>query len=407
MDENASAKTTSLKNINVINWFYYRSFINYSAQLYAHYILIPVDQVYLYGTDAVIVVGSGVDYTLYQMFSDDKNSTQRSESALTPLKEKKEENFFEKGISNQGNEDIEQYLSSQKGKTELPKQLTSSNRLKGERTYLISEWFADKNINDAFLDKRNRSYLRLRGGYAYNYRGEDKYIYSITARLKIPRTQEKLDLIIGDDTKNSSDLSIEGTEAERDNSIALGVNNMLGLLKPVETKLRIGFSGITNPYAKASFNYEALLGRWLIAPNQTFRYSLQDEFNEWTNLSFSRRIASQMMLSILFQRSTSSHIDGMSYFVQPALNFSLGRYGNFTPYLGVYGQTQAQPEDADGYAQKRGIYSYAVGLNWSKQTSRKYIVYRLQPILSYDDQYEFKQNYSIKALLEFYFGLRD
>ena len=58
----------------------------------------------------------------------------------------------------------------------------------------------------------------------------------------------------------------------------------------------------------------------------------------------------------------------------------------------MYGRTQEQPADDDGYRPKRGIYRYAVGLNWSKQTSRKYIVYRLQPIVSYDDKYEFTSN---------------
>ena len=405
-----SGTTVKVEDVNASSWFFYLSFINHTQLLYEHHVLAHVDKAYLYGTDAVIVVGSGIDYTLYRLLIYNQSILQ-PDANLTLDKEKKKEqkekSFFKEGISSESSEKLEQYLSSQEGKTELPKQLYSEDERKGERTYLVSEWFDDKNINDSFLDRTNHSYVRLRGGYAYNYQGEDEYIYSITARIKIPRTREKLDLIIGDDTKNSSDLSLEGTEAERDNSIALGMNNVLGLLDPVDTKLRLGFSGITNPYAKASFSYEALAGRWLIVPNQTFRYSAEEEFEEWTNLGFRRRIATQMMFSLLFQRSTVSNTDGMNYFVQPALDFTLGKYGNFTPYLGMYGRTKEQPTNADGYTPKRGAYRYAVGLNWSKQAKRKYIVYRLQPILSYDDQYAFKPNYFLKALLEFYFGLRD
>ena len=404
-----SAKTVEIEDINASSWFFYRNFISHTELLYEHHVLAHIDKAYLYGTDAVIVVGSGIDYTLYHLLNYNQSVLQ-PDANLTLDKEKKEQdkkNFFKKGLSSESSEKLEQYLSSQEGKTELPKQLYSADKRKGERTYLISEWFDDKSFNDSFLDKTNHSYIRLRGGYAYSYKGEDEYIYSITARIKIPRTREKLDLIIGDDTKNSSDLSLEGTEAERDNSIALGMNNPLNLLAPVEAKIRLGFSGITNPYAKASFNYEALAGRWLIVPHQTFRYSAQEEFQEWTNLDFRRRIATQMMFSLLFQRSTLSRVDGMNYFVQPALNLTLGKYGNFTPYLGMYGRTKEQPTDADGYTPKRGAYRYAVGLNWSKQAKRKYVVYRLQPILSYDDQYTFKPNYYLKALLEFYFGLRD
>ena len=214
-------------------------------------------------------------------------------------------------------------------------------------------------------------------------------------------------MIIGDDTKNSSDLSLEGTDAERDSSIALGVNNILGLFDSVDSKFRLGFSGIKNPYARISFTYEALVGRWLITPHQTFRYSVDDEFEEWTNLNFKRRVGSQAMFSVLFQRSTITRVEGMNYFVQPSLDFTLGEYGNFTPYLGIYGRTKAQPTILGSYTPRKGAYLYTVGLNWSKQASRKYIVYRLQPIVSYDEQYQFRPNYFLKALLEFYFGLRD
>lgn len=400
------SSTDADANITAKNWFFYRNFVS----LYEQHFLPQVDRSYLYGTDAVITVGSGIDYVLLNLLTNYNKKQLFSDTNATLVKKKspeKERNFFKDGYFNANSEKLEQFLKSQKGKLKLPKQFFSRDKRKGERTYLISEWFSDRYINDSFLDKTNRSYVRLRGGYAYSYRDDDQYIYSITARLKIPRTREKLDLIIGDETKNSSDLSLEGTEAERDNSIALGMNNLFGLIKPVDTKLRLGFSGVTNPYAKASFNYEALLAQWLIVPHQTFRYSAKDEFEEWTNLNFSRRTAHEMIFSLLLQRSTKSGVDGMEYFVQPALNFTLGKYGNFTPYMGMYGRTQEQEQDEDGYTPKRGVYRYAVGLNWSKQANRKYIVYRIQPILSYDDQYEFKPEYYVKALLEFYFGLRD
>lgn len=400
-------KNTSLDNnieyetdITAKNWFFYRNFMT----LYQQYFLPPIDRSYLYGTDAVIVVGSGVDYFLLNLINSYNKNRLQPEQKVAVAVEKKP---TDEEPANPSNGQLEEYLISQEGKQKLPQQLYSSDKRQGEKTYLISEWFSGKYFDNSFLDKTNRSYIRLRGGYAYSFQSDNEYLYSVTARLKIPRTREKLDLIIGDETKYSSDLSLQGTEAERDNSIAFGMNNLLGLLEPVDTKLRLGFSGIANPYAKAFFNYEALLGHWLIVPNQTFRYSAESQFEEWTNLNFSRKTAHEMIFSVLMQRSTSSGVDGMDYFVQPALNFTLGRYGNFTPYMGMYGRTQELTEDENGYTPKRGIYRYAVGLNWSRQASRKYIVYRIQPILSYDDQYGFRPEYFVKALLEFYFGLRD
>ncbi len=373
----------------VNNWFYYRDF------------LAGMDTVYHYGTDAVIVVGSGIDYYLYQLLSGDTNST------ATAGKDQNTSALSQKIQSDKSNKSVKPAIPSQNEKAALPLQLVSQDKHKGEQTYLLSEAFAEKTVNTDFLDRTNNSYIRLRGGYAYDYRGEGNYIYSIDARVMIPRTQRKYHLIIGDDTKNSSDLSVKGTNTELDNSIALGINNLFGLFDPIESKIRFGFSGATNPYGKVALRYEALLGTWLMVPSQTFRYSRNDAFDEWTNLDFRRRIAEQTMFSLLFQRSTITQTEGMNYFIQPSVSFELGKYGNLATYFGIYGRTKDQPEDQDGYKPKRGIYRYAFGINWSKQASRKYIVYRIQPILSYDDKYAFKQNYTLQALLEFYFGLRD
>ncbi len=387
-DLNGTRRSEYSKYPNANNWFYYRDF------------LAGMDSLYRHGTDAVIVVGSGIDYYLYQLLSSDSNST------ATAGKDENASALPEKVQSDESNKSVKPTILSQKEKAVLPPQLVSQDKRKGEQTFLLSEAFAEKTVNISFLDRTNNSYIRLRGGYAYDYRGEDNYIYSIDARVMIPRTQRKYHLIIGDDTKSSSDLSVKGTNAELDNSVALGINNLFGLFYPIESKIRFGFSGATNPYGKVAFSYEALLGTWLMVPLQTFRYSRKDEFNEWTNLDFRRRITEQSMFSLLFQRSTITSTKGMDYFIQPSVSFELGKYGNLATYLGVYGRTKDQPEDQDGYKPKRGIYRYAFGINWSKQASRKYIVYRLQPILSYDDKYAFKQNYSVQALLEFYFGLR-
>ena len=404
-DKNGSEETLRPEDINATRWFSLRDFISGRSWLYYHGFLSGMDTVYFYGTDVVIVLGSGIDYSIYRLFSRDKNVTKQVDIEATASEEN--ETMTDLPEKEEDNNSVEQYIISQKGKVALPQQLTSKNKRKGERTYLLSKWLNEQNVNDDYLDSTNHSFIRLRGGYAYDYRGENGFIYSITARVMIPRTQKRFDLVIGDETKNSSDLSLEGTEAERNTSIALGVNNVFEILGPIENKILIGFSGITNPYAKIAFNYEALLGTWLVVPHQVFKYSVKSEFEEWTNLDFRHKLTENIMFSTLFQRSSESSSDGMEYFMQPSVSFAMGWYGNTTPYLGIYGRTKEQPEDAGGYSPKRGIYRYAAGINWSRPGPRKYIVYRLQPILYYDDKFEFQPNYYVKALLEFYFGLRD
>lgn len=407
-DKNSSEAILSTEDINASGWFSLRDFISSRSWLYYHGFLSGMDTVYFYGTDVVIILGSRIDYSIYRLFSHEENVTMQADINVTAGEDDNMTAALpDEGADGEDNDSVEQYISSQEGKVALPQQLTSKNERQGEQTYLLSKWLDEINVNDDYLDRTNHSYIRLRGGYAYDYRGENGYIYSIAARVMIPRTQKRFDLVIGDETKNSSDLSLEGTEEERNTSIALGVNDVFTILDPVKSKILVGFSGITNPYAKIAFDYEALLGTWLVLPHQVFKYSAEAKFEEWTNLDFRYKLADNIMFSTLFQRSTESRIDGMEYFMQPSVSFAMGRYGNITPYLGIYGRTKEQPEDKDGYRPKRGLYRYAAGINWSIKGPRKYIVYRLQPILYYDDKYEFQPNYYVKALLEFYFGVRD
>mgnify|MGYP000079359257 CR=1 FL=1 len=185
----SDSNTTILQGeVSAKNWFFYHNFLTKRGLFYYESFFKGVDTVHLHGTDAVIVVGSEIDYSLYRLLGHDGNTTQQPKPKQAVSK--KEKTFLQKGISSNTSKDIEQYVSSQKGETDLPEQLTSRNPRKGERTYLISQWFADKNINDDFLDQTNRSYIRLRGGFAYSFRDDNEYIYSITARLKNLRQRE-------------------------------------------------------------------------------------------------------------------------------------------------------------------------------------------------------------------------
>jgi hypothetical protein len=379
-----------------------------------------IDTVYDYGTAAVIVIGSAIDHAIYDMFTDDNTTDHQSADGnaseivilwddenhdMTAETEEKAELLADLKSEDS---DIKAYVKQERGKVALPKQLDDESRWReGERTYLMSKWFDKETMNDSFLDMGNNSYLRIRGGYAWDYRGENEWIHSVAARVKIPRSKDRFDLIVGDETKETSDLSKEGTQQERDNSIALGLNRNVGPSNLVKSKFRVGFSGVDNPYGKADFRYEALFEKWLIEPSQTFRYSIDSEFEEWTNLKFRRRISGTQVFEMLFQRSSISHVKGWDYLMQPSVSFATKAWGNWTPYIGAYGRTREQPENDEGYIPKRGVYQYAVGLNWTKQAERKYIVYRIQPIVSYHHQYEYRPNYFLKGLLEFYFGVRD
>lgn len=377
---------------NGTNWFYYRDFLT------------GMDDVYNIGTEAVILLASGIDYGLYNMVGgDDENESLQSMETVGTNKTVENVAIAEQ----RSNEPIREYVKSNENNTSLPKQLKKRYNEKGATTYWMSRWFDIDAKNSQFLNLSDNSYVRLRGGYIYNYRGTSEFTHSISARLKIPRTKDKLNLIIGDETRQSEDLNFKGTDRETDNnSVALGFNNIFGLFKTVKSSFRAGFSGVTNPYAKWRLQYGVLAGSWFINAEQILRYSRKSKFEEWTNLTFMRRTSSTNLFSLLFQRSTQDDLPGMQYLIQPAHMHALEN-GSLTVFAGMYGRTKTLGNGDLGYEAKRGIYAYSIGVGLRKQTSKKYIVYNLQPAISFQDVYNYKPNYIFTASLEFYFGLRD
>jgi len=384
------------EDTNDTNWFYYRDFLT------------GMDTFHEAGTQAVILMASGIDYGLATYFNEDENATQ-TDSNVTAGR-------LESGPGNQGvviptlEDDgtrINVYVKSKEGNTYHPKQIKKREYERAKQTYWMSQWFNMDAKNSEFLNLTDDSYVRIRAGYAYDYRGNGEFIKSITARLKIPRTRDKLDLIVGDVTKRSKDLNFDGTEDETDNSIALGVENLFGVFDVVKSRFRVGISSITDPYAKWILSHEMLYGPWFVEPTETVRYSVDGQLEEWTDLYMRRQTSSTALFSLFLQRSTKTGEPGMAYLVQPAHHHALGNKTTVTAYLGIYGRTEEFSEDESGYVPKKGIHTYSVGASWRRQSSRKYIVFDLQPIISFEHRYHFEPNYIFKASVEFYLGLTE
>lgn len=383
------------EDTNSTNWFYYRDFLT------------GMDTFHEAGTQAVILMASGIDYGLYSYFKDDENTTKEdaNATALTLKSEPKSDGLLPV-VEDDGTR-LNVYVKSKEGNTYHPKQIKKREYERAKQTYWMSKWFNMDAKNAEFLNLTDDSYVRLRAGYAYDFRGQGEFIKSITARLKIPRTRDKLDLIVGDATRQSKDLNFDGTKNETDESVALGVQNIFGFFDFIDSRFRVGISSITNPYAKWILSKEMLYGPWYIEPTETVRYSVDGQLEEWTDFYFRRRTSSSALFSLFLQRSTKTGEPGMAYLIQPAHHHALGNKTTVAAYLGIYGRTQAFDKDENGYEPKKGIHTYSIGASWRRQTSRKYIVFDLQPIISFEHRYGFEPNYIFKASVEFYLGLTD
>lgn len=287
---------------------------------------------------------------------------------------------------------------------EMPKQIAQyDNEHKSQATYTISKGFGAFFKDETFLDATNRSYVRLRGGYEYNQRGGNSYLHNITARIRLPRTEDRLQLFIGGEGKEESVLSEGGVDNEHTD---IGVKYFIPtLFKLLNASASVGFSGVDNPYVKGRLGYPFFFKAWLFRPVQQAMYSVENEFQEWTNFYFDKKTSQDAMFRLLLQRSTQSGIDGMNYMFQVSY-FNTRRHGTgLNRYLSINGRTKdlADPY-ANGEKPQEGVYSYAVGAIWRQKLGRDYLFYQLQPIVDFHEEYDYKANAIFKVTLECYFG---
>jgi hypothetical protein len=257
---------------------------------------------------------------------------------------------------------------------------------------------------EAYIDRKNRSYVRMRVGYDYDWRGEKEEYYKITARIKLPKTQDRLQLFIGDDTQENTNLSSPNYG---------GGNQGLGLkyfIPPFfdrfNTTAAVGITSIDNPYAKARIEYPAVLESWLFNGSQNFKLSADNEFEEWTSLFFDRKLSNQEMVRLLLQRSTKSGEHGMNYLSQFSYMNILKYDVGFNNYISISGRTHDLDDIryTNNTTPQEGIYEYAAGVIWRQKLVGDYLFYQLQPIVSFHEQYDYKANYVFRISLDFYFG---
>jgi hypothetical protein len=274
-----------------------------------------------------------------------------------------------------------------------------SESLSEEEEFSLLDYFTD----DTAFDPTNRSYVRLVGGYEFDRRGDNSQILDITARIILPKTQNRLQLFIGDETKETGDLSTLDTEEER---TGVGLQYYFGrFAKLLHPNVVLGLSGIDNPYLKGRVSYPMRWESLLVKPSQTVRYSGEKEFEEWTDLLFAYRVHPKRMLRLLLRRSTERDVEGMAYLAQLSYYKPSFHHTGLRPYVGIDGRTKALSEPYEnGTPAGTCIYNYTAGVIWKDSFLRDYLFYQVHPAVEYHEQYDYRPNYILRLSVELFIG---
>ncbi|WP_372999548.1 hypothetical protein [Sulfurimonas sp.] len=267
---------------------------------------------------------------------------------------------------------------------------------------LYDNFFKD----DTFLSTTNNSYIRIRWGAQLNQEEGFNFLNNIRVNLRLPKTEEALYLFIGDDEDDDTKTFNNTNE---DKTTSVGVKYMLDNLDVLNGSIFGGFRGITNPFIKLRIQYPIAFKYLLFRPVQYVEYAYEDEFKEETQLYFDHRLESKKeLVRLSLSRYTKTYLDGMHYSSQLSYLSTIKHGVGIQVYTGLQGQTQAQTTEPANtkynITPTAGIYNYNTGIIWKQQFFKKYLFYELQPLVEFDQQYDYNANYIFRANLELYFG---
>ncbi len=273
-----------------------------------------------------------------------------------------------------------------------------------KETYETATWFDEFFKDETYLDSTNKSYVRVRAGYVYDWRGDPFLHHNISARIKLPRTKEKIQLYFSDD-KEEHFAPFDA--ARKSGGEGIGVKFFLpSIYGRLFSNASAGISGIDNPYLRTHMEYPIFLDDWLLRLSQNFKYSIERKFDEWSDLSLDRTLADKDLIRLFMQRSTNSEIEGMEYLLRLAYRNTLHPEIGTSYYVGFNGRTKdlTTAPYPNALIPQEGVYEYVAGIIWRQQLYKKYLFYQLEPIASFHEQYDYRINYLLRFSVDLYFG---
>lgn len=270
---------------------------------------------------------------------------------------------------------------------------------------LDEEFFQDQGSIDAFfksdkfIDETEASFLRIRLGSEFQSKEPADFKYKIRAQIPLSRTKKSFQLFIDDVEKSYFDTATS-TEIKETNT-AVGINFFAPVYKDIKSKYSIGISSLT-PYARARYSKDFNAFGWIIQPSQQFKYSMESEWSEETNIYFDKRLETNSIFRTTLHRKTQSHVDGFDYALALSYYLTLSTKKGFSLSQQFWGNSKYACEVApEPY---NGISNYSTFASWRQNIFRKWITYEVQPGVSFHRQYDYEPNYVINFYVDFYFG---
>jgi len=258
-----------------------------------------------------------------------------------------------------------------------------------------------------YFNETDNTFIRLRTDSIFQTR--ESHDFNLRLSIQMPFSKSKQNLKIFFD-----DLDLDNTENvirnDKDDKVVsdIGIHYFSPNNYGIQSRYSLGISGVS-PFVRARYSIPVKVGGWDIDPIQIFKYSIDDEFEEETNIYFDKAFEDLSLFRLQLHRKTQTKVDGMDYALGMEYYWSIRKKTGLKVSQSFFGNTKypyvadksIEPPEIETYG---GINNYVTSISWRENIWRKWFYYEVTPIVSFHKDHDFKANYAIRIFFDFYIG---
>ncbi len=262
--------------------------------------------------------------------------------------------------------------------------------------------------NNKYLNETEDVFIRVRTGATFESRYSEDYEFKLSAQIPFSKSRKYLKIFINDVTVDNAKGVLAGDIEDEKLNPNIGVNYFAPEKHGINSRYALGLSGL-DPFVSARYNIPIKTNNWLIDPVQIFKYSLDDKFEEETNIYFDRQFKERTLFRLQLHRKTQEILDGMDYALslqyywspkkRTGLGFTQTFFGN-TEYHYIVDKYVPTPQ-IETYG---GINNYVTTFTWRTNIWRNWFYCEVRPSVNFHRENDYKPNYAIRLIFDFYFG---
>ena len=258
--------------------------------------------------------------------------------------------------------------------------------------------------SDKYLNETDDTYIRFRIDSLLRSKNSHSVNLKVSAQLPFVKCRQSFRFFIEDTPFEDTRHMPENPEDDESN---VGINYFPPKKHHIISKYSVGLSGL-DPYVSARYDRLFQYGDWRIDPVQLFKYSVDDKFEEETNIYFDTNLDEASLFRLQLHRKTQTDVDGMDYalglhyYWSPDASHGLD-VGMFFEGNTEYSYTADIDTPQAHLESYSGINHYSLSIGWRASVWRDWFFYEITPQVHFRRKYDYDPDYALRFYLDFYF----